>query len=103
MDTQIQTGLNGQVGTRTDGAPIFLFIDPKTRMPRYVVRLPDGQLAPCDGEGKLIRRSADQIQPVPAAVMGGMLGAFLGGPVGALIGGTLLFALATLDEKNNAS
>lgn len=103
MTKLVPQGLSEQVGVSTEGNAVFLFFDSKTQAYRYVVRLPNGRFVYSDPNGVPLSPGDKSLQPVPAAVLGGMLGAFLGGPVGALIGGAALFALASMEEKKSAS
>lgn len=88
-----------EIGKTADGRPILLLWDKSSQSYRPAVPSADGRWVWSDRKGNPLPTPGEQLQPVPAAILGGILGHFFGGPIGALIGATILFAWTATTEK----
>src|SRR2546430_1475730 len=83
-----QAGYGHQVGTSSEGFPVYLYTDPNSKLRTYVVLLPDGRAFYSDRRGRIVSDIKDASPAVEAlALVGGIVGLLIGGAPGAILGG----------------
>lgn len=93
----LQIGYGPKVGDSSEGFPVYLYTDPRSKRTSYVVVHHDGRAFYSDQKGSI---SATPIAPNNAmaglALIGGLLGLLLGGPGGAIVGAAAGAALGSV-------
>lgn len=75
------------VGRSSEGLPIYLYTDPRSRLRSYVVVSPDGRPFYSNEQGQILGSISGRADAeVTGAIVTGTIGALAGGPVGGIIG-----------------